>query len=153
MSLCLEPTFQSSAGSRPTQAFRHCAAGIPVFLPLYVAQFTTLRCIDTIFIYFLKHNAYHRKQATKRTPQSLAAFATAAHCSTLTCSKTVVLPFGTNLATPRVQALLDATNDKFVMLSDTSVPLHRPATLYAQILSEPLSRMKGCNHNRTKISR
>jgi hypothetical protein len=41
-------------------------------------------------------------------------------------------------------ALAEPDNVKFVMISDTSVPLYRPEVIYAQVLAEELSRVDAC---------
>ena len=41
-------------------------------------------------------------------------------------------------------ALQDPANRKLVLLSESGVPLYPPDTLYAQLMSEPRSRINAC---------
>lgn len=41
-------------------------------------------------------------------------------------------------------ALADPLNIKFILLSETDVPLYPPTLIYQQLVSEPLSRMDAC---------
>lgn len=42
------------------------------------------------------------------------------------------------------EALKDPLNHKFALIGDTSLPLYPPATVYVQLLVEPLSRLQAC---------
>lgn len=44
------------------------------------------------------------------------------------------------------EALLDSRNQRFVVLSDSHIPLYPAALLYRQVLSEPLARVQACEH-------
>ena len=41
-------------------------------------------------------------------------------------------------------ALLDASNAKMVLLSESCIPLYPPAVVYQQLISEPRSRVNAC---------
>ena len=41
-------------------------------------------------------------------------------------------------------ALQDSANQKLVLLSESGIPLYPPDTLYAQLMSEPRSRINAC---------
>eukprot|EP00879_Flechtneria_rotunda_P017338 GHRR01018162.1.p1 GENE.GHRR01018162.1~~GHRR01018162.1.p1 ORF type:complete len:820 (+),score=269.78 GHRR01018162.1:194-2653(+) len=43
----------------------------------------------------------------------------------------------------------EANNVKFVLVSDTSIPLYRPEVIWAQLISESLSRVDACLTNKT----
>ena len=41
-------------------------------------------------------------------------------------------------------ALADPLNQKFMLLSETDIPLYPPTVVYIQLISEPLSRVDAC---------
>ncbi len=43
-------------------------------------------------------------------------------------------------------ALLDESNKKLMLLSESCVPLYPPALIYQQLISEPKSRINACPH-------
>ncbi len=45
-----------------------------------------------------------------------------------------------------VAALRDPLNQRFVLLSDSCIPLYHPATIYLQVLGEPRSRVNACSN-------
>lgn len=44
------------------------------------------------------------------------------------------------------KALEDPRNQKFVLLSESDIPLYSPLVVYHQLISEPLSRINACNN-------
>ncbi len=44
------------------------------------------------------------------------------------------------------EALLDSRNQRFVVLSDSHIPLYPAALVYRQLLAEPLARVQACEH-------
>lgn len=43
-------------------------------------------------------------------------------------------------------ALENPLNQKFVLLSESGIPLYPPTTIYQQLLTEPKSRINACRH-------
>lgn len=44
-------------------------------------------------------------------------------------------------------ALADASNQRFVLISETCIPLYPAPVVWAQLLSEPLARMHACRND------
>lgn len=47
-------------------------------------------------------------------------------------------------------ALLEESNKKLMLLSESCVPLYPPALIYQQLMSEPKSRINACPHRVSK---
>ena len=41
-------------------------------------------------------------------------------------------------------ALANAMNEKFILLSESDIPLYAPGLVYSQLIAEPWSRMDAC---------
>ena len=50
------------------------------------------------------------------------------------------------------QALKDPRNQKFVLLSESCVPIHRPEIVYLQLMSERKSRINSCERSPKELS-
>ena len=50
------------------------------------------------------------------------------------------------------EALKDALNEKFVMLSETAIPIHRPEIVYLQLIHESKSRINACKGNPARMN-
>eukprot|EP00884_Botryococcus_braunii_P016679 jgi/Botrbrau1/3695/Bobra.0008s0022.1 len=50
-------------------------------------------------------------------------------------------------------ALENPLNQKFVLLSESGIPLYPPTTIYQQLLTEPKSRINACRHQNMDVQR